>query len=63
MTGTIRVLPHGDRWRLDHDGQSVAFATRTAALEAAVVAVQHATETASEVRITVDPSPANTKQE
>jgi hypothetical protein len=43
MTETVyRVLPHNDQWRLEHDGRSVAYATKTAAFEAAVIAAERA---------------------
>jgi hypothetical protein len=62
MTETVRVLPQGDQWRLEHKGHSVAFPTRTAALEAAAAAVERAILSADEVRLAVDPSPKIPKQ-
>lgn len=53
-----RVLPEGDQWRLEHDGQSIAYKTRTAALEAAVNAAQDALRGSEEVSIHVDPAPS-----
>jgi|GEM_PF-5597350 len=54
---TYRVLPNGDQWRLEHDGQSIAYTTRTAAFEAAVNAAQGAIRSSEEVRIHVEPAP------
>jgi hypothetical protein len=61
MTATIRILSQGAGWRLDHDGQSVAFPTRSAALIAAAAAVERAIRDADGVRITVDPEPEKRK--
>jgi hypothetical protein len=52
-----RVLPKGDQWRLEHDGQSIAYETRTAAVEAAVNAAQGALRDSEEVSIHVEPAP------
>ncbi len=54
---TYRILPNGDQWRLEHDGQSIAYTTRTAAFEAAVNAAQGAMRSTEEVRIHVEPAP------
>jgi hypothetical protein len=54
-----RVLPNGDQWRLKHDGQSIAYTTRTAALKAAVNAAQGALRSSEQVRIHVEPAPAS----
>ncbi len=50
-----RILPEGDQWRLEHDGQSIAYETRTAAFEAAVNAVEGALRGSQEVSIHVAP--------
>jgi hypothetical protein len=52
-----RVLPKGHQWRLEHDGQSIAYETRTAAVEAAVNAAQGALRGSQEVSIHVEPAP------
>jgi anti-sigma regulatory factor (Ser/Thr protein kinase) len=52
-----RVLPKDDQWTLEHDGQSIAYKTRTAAFEAAINAAQHALRSADEVKIYVAPAP------
>jgi Uncharacterized protein conserved in bacteria (DUF2188) len=58
MDETIyRVLPKDDQWRLEHDGQSIAYRTRTAAIEAAVDAAKRAMRNADEVKIYVAPAP------
>jgi hypothetical protein len=54
---TYHVLPNGDQWRLEHDGRSIAYTTRTAAFEAAVNAAQGAIRSSEEVRIHVEPAP------
>ena len=53
----FRILPDNDQWRLEHDGRAVAYATREAAFEAAVIAAQRAMRQACEVKIHVDPAP------
>jgi hypothetical protein len=58
----FRVLPEGDLWRLEHDGHSIAYATRTAALEAAVKAAQGAMRSFEEVKIQVEPAPSPAPQ-
>jgi pterin-4a-carbinolamine dehydratase len=55
-----RILPKDDQWRLEHDGQSIAYVTRTAAFEAAVNAAQEALRCAEEVMIHVEPAQAQT---
>lgn len=58
MSETVfRILPQDDQWRLDHDGQSVNYATKKAAFEAAVVAAQRAIRDSDEVKIHVEPAP------
>ena len=57
MGELYRVLPKGDQWRLEHDGQSVDYTTRTAAFEAAVNAAQGAIRSSEEVKIHVEPAP------
>jgi hypothetical protein len=52
-----RVLPKGDQWRLEHDGQSIAYETRTAAVEAAVNAAQGDLCGSQGVSIHVEPAP------
>ncbi len=53
----FHVLPKDDQWRLEHDGQSISYATKEAAFEAAVIAAQRAIREACEVKISVDPAP------
>ncbi len=52
-----RVLPEGDQSAPEHDGQSIAYETRTAAVEAAVNAAQGALRDSEEVSIHVEPAP------
>ena len=56
-----RVLPKDNQWSLEHDGQSIAYTTRTAAFEAAVNAAQGAIRSSEEVMIHVEPAPAQTQ--
>lgn len=53
----FRVLSRDDQWRLEHDGHSASYATRTAAFEAAVRAAERAIQTVEEVQIYIDPAP------
>ena len=55
-----RVLSRGGQWRLEHDGRSIAYTTRTAAIEAAVDAAQGALLGVAEVKIHVEPAPCQT---
>ncbi|MCW2285329.1 hypothetical protein M2323_003226 [Rhodoblastus acidophilus] len=57
----FRIAPAGDEWRLDSEqedqAQHVAYMTKEAAFEAAVVAATRAMRQAHAVHITVDPAP------
>jgi hypothetical protein len=52
-----RVVPKGDRWRVEHEEQRVDYATKEAAFEAAVIAAQRAMRESMAVQIFVDSAP------
>lgn len=52
-----RVIAAGDQWRLEQDGQSVDYATKEAAFEAAVFAAEEALRQSCMVHICVYPAP------
>jgi len=57
----FRIAPEGDEWRLEYEleqqAQHVAYMTKEAAFDAAVLAAQRAMREAHAVHITVDPAP------
>jgi len=53
----FRIVPDGEEWRLEHEDQRVAYMTKEAAFEAAVLAAQRAMREAYAVHISVDPAP------
>jgi hypothetical protein len=57
----FHIAPAGDEWRLEYEleeqAQRVAYLTKEAAFEAAVVAATRAMREAHAVHITVDPAP------
>lgn len=53
----FRIVPDGEEWRLEHDDRRVAYMTKEAAFEAAVLAAQRAMREACAVHISVDTAP------
>jgi hypothetical protein len=57
----FRIAPAGGEWRLEYEleerAQRVAYMTKEAAFEAAVLAATRAMREAHTVHITVDPAP------